>query len=144
MLYRNPSHGMSCGTWRQFVSAFSSDQCTISSPPKRIWFDGERKRTPPVRYAKADRPHSLSSCKIALSQGRYTWRHNNVLDVIISTVKGETTLPETNALIGRLYVLALKIDERNKPEKNCLLDGCVDSDASTDLPEWVSHPNEED
>ena len=46
--------------------------------------------------------HVLSSCKIALSQGRYTWRHNRVLQelaAIISTAKGETTLANTNALI---------------------------------------------
>ena len=101
---RNPSHGMRSGTWRHFGSAFSSDQCTISCPQTQILCDGERKRTPLVRYAKAGRPHVLSSCKIALSQGRYTWRHNRVLQelaAIISTAKGETTLPNTNALIFR-------------------------------------------
>ena len=44
----------------------------------------------------------MSSCKIALSQGQYTWRYNRVLKelaAIISTAKGETTLPKTNALI---------------------------------------------
>ncbi|KAK3702668.1 hypothetical protein RRG08_042656 [Elysia crispata] len=46
--------------------------------------------------------HVLSSCKIALSPGRYTWRHNRVLQelaAIISTAKGKTTLPKTNTLI---------------------------------------------
>ena len=57
---RNPSHGMRSGTWRHFGSAFSSDQCTISSPQRQIWYGGERKRTPLVRYAKAGRPQSMS------------------------------------------------------------------------------------
>ncbi|KAK3764187.1 hypothetical protein RRG08_044115 [Elysia crispata] len=46
--------------------------------------------------------HVLSSRKIALSQGRYTWRHKRVLQelaAIISTAKRETTLPKSNALI---------------------------------------------
>ena len=70
--------------------------------------------------------HVLSSCKIALSQGRYTWRHNRVfqeLAAIISPAKGETTLPNTNALIfttwhGRLL--------RTTNQRKCLLDGCDD------------------
>ena len=57
---RNPSHGMRSGTWRHFGSAFSSDQCTISCPQTQIWYGGERKRTPLVRYAKAGRPQSIS------------------------------------------------------------------------------------
>ena len=46
--------------------------------------------------------HALGSCTIALSQGRYTWRHKRVLQehaAIISTAKRETTLPKINALI---------------------------------------------
>ena len=57
---RNPSHGMRSGTWRHLGSAFSSDQCTISCPQTQIWYGGERKRTPLVRYAKAGRPQSMS------------------------------------------------------------------------------------
>ena len=57
---RNPSHGMRSGTWRHFGSAFSSDQCTVSCPKIQIWYGGERKRTPLVRYAKAGRPQSMS------------------------------------------------------------------------------------
>ncbi|KAK3789189.1 hypothetical protein RRG08_001580 [Elysia crispata] len=48
--------------------------------------------------------HVLSSCKIAFSQGRYTWRHNRVpqeLAAIISTAKGETNLPKTIALVQK-------------------------------------------
>ena len=56
----NTSHEMKSGTWRHFGSVFSSDQNTIFCPPTQIWFGGERKRTPLVRYAKADRPQSMS------------------------------------------------------------------------------------
>ena len=58
--------------------------------------------TCPLCQGRQTTEHVLSSCKIALSQGRYTWRHNRALQelaAIISTAKGETTLPNTNALI---------------------------------------------
>ena len=59
----------------------------------------------PVRWGKKEDPtcppcngrqtteHVLSSCKVARSQGRYTWRHNRVLQelaVAISMAKGQT------------------------------------------------------
>ncbi|GFN79930.1 reverse transcriptase [Plakobranchus ocellatus] len=59
-----------------------------------------------VRWGKKDDPtcplcqgrqtteHVLSSCKVALSQGRYTWRHKRVLQElasVISTAKGKST-----------------------------------------------------
>ena len=33
----------------------------------------------PLCAARGTQQHILSSCAIAISQGRYTWRHNNVL-----------------------------------------------------------------
>ena len=58
--------------------------------------------TSPLCQGRQTREHVLNSCKFALSQGRYTWRHNGVLQelaAIISTAKGVTNLPKTNALI---------------------------------------------
>ncbi|GFO02079.1 reverse transcriptase [Plakobranchus ocellatus] len=51
-----------------------------------------------VRWGKKDDPtyppcqgrqtteHVLSSCKVALSEGRYTWRHNRVLQELASVI----------------------------------------------------------
>ncbi|GFO27354.1 polyprotein [Plakobranchus ocellatus] len=59
-----------------------------------------------IRWGKKDDPtcplcqnrqtteHVLSSCKVALSQGRYTWRHNRVLQElasVISIAKGKSS-----------------------------------------------------
>ena len=144
---RNPSHGMRSGTWRLFRSAFSSDQCMISCPQMQIWYGGKRKRTLLVRYAEAGRPqHVLSSCKIALSQGRssiYSWRHNRVLQelsTVISMAKGETVLPKTNALIFKTEGGAKSWHGRPvraTNQRKCLLDSCDDWDVS----EWDSHPS---
>ncbi|KAK3802958.1 hypothetical protein RRG08_051713 [Elysia crispata] len=71
----------------------------LSSPPPPPSRSLSRK---PGTVEKGKPRHVLSPCKAALSQGRYTWRHNRVLQelaAIISTMKGETTLPKTTALI---------------------------------------------
>ncbi|KAK3713272.1 hypothetical protein RRG08_043854 [Elysia crispata] len=105
--------------------------------------------TCPLCYGRQTTEHVLSSCKIALSQGRYTWRHNinrvlQELAAIISTAKGETTLPNPNPLIFTTEGCAKSWQGRPVRTTNqikCLLDGCDDRDVPADLPEWDSHPS---
>ena len=103
--------------------------------------------TCPLYQGKQTTEHVLSSCKIALSQGRYTWRPNRVLQelaAILSTAKGETTLPKTNALIFTTEGGAKSWHGRPVRTTNqikCLLDGCDDWDVSADLLECDTHPN---
>ena len=112
----------------------------------QIWYGGERKPCP-LCQGRQTKEDVLSSCKIALSQGRYTWRHKKVLQelaAIISTAKGETTLPNTNALIFTTEAGAKSWQgrpARTTKQIKCLLDGCADWDVSADLPEWDSHPS---
>ncbi|KAK3797628.1 hypothetical protein RRG08_054654 [Elysia crispata] len=92
----------------------------------------------PLCQGRQTTEHVLSSCKIALSQGRYTWWHNRVLQelaAMISTEKGETTLPKTNALIFTTDGGAKSWHGRSVKTTNqikCLLDGCDDWDVSAD------------
>ena len=54
--------------------------------------------TCPLCQGRQTTEHVLSSCKVALAQGRYTWRHNKVLQElanIISTAKGQVEAPKT-------------------------------------------------
>ncbi|GFO31418.1 reverse transcriptase [Plakobranchus ocellatus] len=95
-----------------------------------------------VRWGKKDSPtcplcqgrqtteHVLSSCKIALSQGRYTWRHNRALQqlaTVISTAKGEihlssksSTVFTTEGGVKKWYGGSIIINTDGKG----LLDGC--------------------
>ncbi|GFS07036.1 polyprotein [Elysia marginata] len=90
--------------------------------------------------------HVLSSCKVALSQGRYTWRHNRVLQElasVISIAKGQSNPPSLNFTIFTTEGGARKWCGRSNTASNQrkgLLDGCDDWEVSADLPEWDKHP----
>ncbi|GFN94214.1 reverse transcriptase [Plakobranchus ocellatus] len=91
--------------------------------------------------------HILNSCKVALSQGRYTWRHNRVLQElasVISTAKGEihpsstiSTVFTTEGGVKKWHGGSILINIHRKG----LLDGCDDWVVSADLPEWERHPD---
>merc|ERR1712055_168997 len=51
---------------------------------KNIWFGSEE--TCKLCGENGTLSHILSSCKVALSQGRFTWRHNQVLRQIALVV----------------------------------------------------------
>ena len=103
--------------------------------------------TCPLCQGRQTIEYALSSCKIALSRRRYTWRHNRVfqeLATIINMAQGQTTFLEIKVLIftidrgfkscqGRSF----KITSQGK----CLLAGCDDWEVSADLPKWASNPS---
>ncbi|GFO47393.1 reverse transcriptase [Plakobranchus ocellatus] len=87
-----------------------------------------------VRWGKKDDPtcplcqgrqsteHVLSSCKVTLSQGRYTWRHNRVLQElasVISTAKGEIHPSSTSSAVftteGGVKKMARRVDPNKHP-----------------------------
>ncbi|GFR62990.1 polyprotein [Elysia marginata] len=58
--------------------------------------------TCPLCHGRQTTEHVLSSCKVALSQGPYTWRHNRVLQglaSVISTAKGQFKPPSPSFTI---------------------------------------------
>ena len=124
-------------------------QKAVQQPQQGQWTNWGKKQDPtcPLCQDRQTTEHVLSSCKIALSQGRYIWKHNRILQelaAIISTAKGETTLPKTNALIFTTEGGAKSWHGRPVRTTNqikCLLDGCDDCDVSAHLPEWDSHPS---
>ncbi|GFO15296.1 reverse transcriptase [Plakobranchus ocellatus] len=85
-----------------------------------------------VRWGKKDDPtcplckgrqtteHVLSSCKVALSQGRYTWRHNRVLQglaSVISTARNQPLFNKLNSIHHRTWSqkMARRVDPNRHP-----------------------------
>ena len=103
--------------------------------------------TCPLCNGRETTEHVLSSCKAALSQRRYTWRHNRPLQelaVAINMAKGQSTQPQADAVIfttegGVKSWHGTAVKSTN--QKKCQLDGCDDWEVSADLPECDSHPS---
>ena len=114
-----------------------------------------------VKWGKSDDPacplcqgkqtveHVLSSCKVALSQGRYTWRHNQVLKEIVyaitdhlSSATGYTTSSEAPATFYSAGGSKIwpNTTAAYKAQKQNLLDRADDWECSADLPEWKNYP----
>ncbi|GFN76252.1 reverse transcriptase [Plakobranchus ocellatus] len=102
--------------------------------------------TCPLCRNKQTTEHVLSSCRVALSQSRYTWRLNRVLQelaIAIWDAKGLHVRPKARALVftsedGKKswYGTAAGMDTQRKSP----LGGCDDSEFSANLPEWNKHP----
>ncbi|GFN82205.1 reverse transcriptase [Plakobranchus ocellatus] len=103
--------------------------------------------TCPLCRGRQTTEHVLCLCKVALSQGRYTWRHNRVLQElasVISTAEGEihpsstsSTVFTTEGGVKKWHEGLITINTHRKG----LLDGCDDWVVSTDISEWERHPD---
>ena len=87
--------------------------------------------------------HVFSSCKIALANWRYTWRHNSVLDELVRII-WNLMKPESNKSTqkfvterGKIYVGSKKsVYHRAIPGQNLGLDD--NWKVSADLPGWCN------
>ena len=80
--------------------------------------------------------HVLSACKVALGQGRYTWRHNQVLQVLMDEVRGAMSRakPERVQKSAISFVKeGATIKRGPKPMTSDGLDGAVDWVMACDL-----------
>ena len=114
-----------------------------------------------VKWGKADEPtcplcqgkqtteHVLSSCKTALSQGRYTWRHNQVLKELADVVStaadtNNPAKPQATAIMfraaGGKETWPLEPTSYETGSRG-LLDEADDWECSADLPDWGNHPD---
>ncbi|GFO14879.1 reverse transcriptase [Plakobranchus ocellatus] len=137
---------MISGTWRiSFLIRSVYD--LLPSNANLVRWVKKNDPTCPLCHGRQTTEHVLSSCKVALSQGRYTWRHNRILQElasVIRTAKGEihpsstsSTVSTTEGGIKKWHGESITINTHRKG----LLDGFDDWMVSADLPEWERHPD---
>ncbi|GFN78023.1 reverse transcriptase [Plakobranchus ocellatus] len=100
----------------------------------------------PLCQGKQTTEHVLNSCKVALSQGRFTWRHNSLL------LELARAICDTKSLLAQPKAKALVFtseDGKNSwcgsaagmdTQRKSLMNGCDDWEYSADLPKWNRHP----
>ena len=103
----------------------------------------------PLCHKKQTVEHVLSSCHVALAQGRYTWRHNQVLKELAQTVETRAMTKKRSDRTPRATVVFYSTGgKRSWPtstvslgtSKQGLLDGADDWECTADLPGWNRYP----
>lgn len=101
----------------------------------------------PLCNGKQTVEHVLSSCKAALTQGRYTWRHNQVLKELAEAVEFNTTKSRTGRPEPCTQFLAAGGKKTWPPSiiaprssRQGLLSEADDWECATDLPERNNYP----
>ncbi|GFO13637.1 polyprotein [Plakobranchus ocellatus] len=77
----------------------------------------------PLCQGRQTTEHVMSLCKVALSQGRYTWRHNRVLQKlasVISTAKGEIHPSSTSPTVFTTEVYTICPQGELKNSAQCV------------------------
>ena len=102
---------------------------------KNIWFGSEE--TCKLCGGNGTLTHILSSCKVALTQGRYTWRHDQVLRQIALFVEAKRKNHNNQPIREGKKIQFVKAGEKMTPTEKSLLgsylDGAVDWKLRTDL-----------
>ena len=92
--------------------------------------------------------HVLSSCKVSLANGRYTWRHNRVLKELVLAIFSnlETDTDRGIDPVPMFFTAGKKkkwIGRKQAPSlsrSNNLLGSAKDWELAADLPEWRNYP----
>ena len=117
---------------------------------KNVWFGTEE--VCKLCGGKGTLPHILNGCSIALSQGRYKWRHDQVLREIATYTEARRKISNKNPKPLKTKDIAfVKKGETAKPqtefESRCYLDSAsdwrliVDLDGRLKVPEEVAVTN---
>ena len=90
--------------------------------------------------------HILSGCPTALGQGRYRWRHDQVLKEIAHHVEGRRKEGNKSSVIRRTQIAFVKPGEKSqkkeKKEMGSYLDGAMDWRMQVDLDKKLRIPAE--
>ena len=110
---------------------------------KNQWFGSEE--TCKLCGGNGTLAHILSGCKVALAQGRYKWRHDEVLRVIAQGVE-ERRKTHNNTLPIKETIKFVKAGERTTPDQKrelgSYLDGTTDWKMMVDLEGNLKFPKQ--
>ena len=111
---------------------------------KNIWFGEED--TCKLCGGKGTLQHILSGCEVALAQGRYTWRHNEVLREVAQVVEAKRLKHNSQAKPKKTSMNFVKEGElrttQKRNETTSYLDGASDWKMQADLDGHLKFPKE--
>lgn len=113
---------------------------------KHTWFGEEEECS--LCGEKGTLQHILSACRVALSQGRYKWRHDQVLRELAQCVDERrmenNRTPRTQEKVISFVKAGQKIRKRNEKSQpnRCYLDGAADWQLQVDLDGKLKVPQE--
>ena len=111
---------------------------------KNIWFGEEE--TCKLCGGKGTLQHILSGCEVALAQGRYTWRHNEVLREVAQAVEAKRLKHNSQAKPKKTSMNFVKEGElsttQKRNETTSYLDGASDWKMQADLDGHLKFPKE--
>ena len=112
---------------------------------KNVWFGSDEKCL--LCGNESNLNHVLASCNVALSQGRYRWRHDQVLKEIAKLTEERVTNSQLQPLTQQNAISFVKEGAKSKNTKSktvptSYFDGARDWKLQVDLNKHVKIPNE--
>ena len=102
--------------------------------------------TCPLCQGRQTTEHVLGSCREALAQGRYTWRHNRVLQELTNAICSAEGQPNLTTASTTVFTSEGGLrkwhgsSSYTTTHKRSILNGCSDWELSADLSYWGSYP----
>ena len=112
---------------------------------KNVWFGSEEKCL--LCGGESNLNHVLASCKVALSQGRYRWRHDQVLKEIARLTEEKVTHSERQPQTQQKRICFVKEGNKTKAAQSkaspvSFFDGAKDWNLQVDLNKHVKIPKD--
>ena len=127
--------------------ALNATQLTLPTPDNLvIWGKTKMGKCELCKWNSCTLMHVLSGCKVSLNEGRYTWRHDSILKILVSEIsKHMNNVNAKPSKIGSRQddIKFVKAGEKKKKcnrKKKSLLDGAADWEMFHDLGDKMVFP----
>ena len=127
--------------------ALNATQLTLPTPDNLVrWGKTKMGKCELCKWNSCTLMHVLSGCKVSLNEGRYTWRHDSILKILVSEIsKHMNNVNAKPSKIGSRQddIKFVKAGEKKKKcnrKKKSLLDGAADWEMFHDLGDKMVFP----